>query len=72
MDSLVRGFHISIKAFVAIASSPDGEYRTQLTWPPQLIGFPSNRQVLVLHNFIVLYPSEPVASTAPFGEKSSE
>jgi hypothetical protein len=69
---LVCGFHILIRLYqyVAIASSPDGEYRTQSADPSPVIEFPCASQVFVFHSFVIL--SEPVASTVPSGEKSSE
>src|SRR6267154_977028 len=50
---------------------PDGEYRTHLTISPHLIGFPCCRHVFVFHSFVV-WSHEPLASTEPSGEKSSD
>src|SRR6267154_2422718 len=72
MRFLVPRFHIWIFFSVAMARClPEGEYRTQKTTAPQLIGFPCCCHVFAFHSFVVL-SNEPLASTEPSGEKSSE
>jgi hypothetical protein len=59
-------------SFVAMArSSPDGEYRMEVTELPQLNEVPCSCHVSMLQSLTVL-SDEPVASVALSGEKSNE